>query len=232
MLKTTIYRDLLFVLFLMVPSISFAQEIFSDSIWENEVTPCEHLIHDDSEFYKKSIAKGVHLVGYKLSECKEGCDPYQFLNAISAIDTLGDSLIFYFELSLNCCLGSRLAVDVLDSLTWNFVLTPQDFDECSACFCNCCFSSIVSVVHKTGIMPTRFQYNGDSIALSQNRVERVYSEMKYGSNGNRKSYLSYRALSKMILSRITYDQQGNFMYLEYFDEKGVVIRKHYQTRHD
>lgn len=207
-----------------------AQEILYDSAFENEVLPTGHFIDEESVIYTEAYKKGLKLLSYELSECDKGTDPYQFLNTISAIDTVGDSLIFHFELSLNCCMGTSLTVELVDSNTWNFHLIERD-DE-GGCFCNCCFSSYITVENLTGRTPIRFQLNGDSIGYNPIRVEAVYDEIKYWENGKIHTYTKYRTQSHTRLMRLTYDGDGKLYYTEYFNEKGVVVRKRYHVEKD
>ena len=223
-------KGLLLLVFLLGAQISFAQEIYYDSAWENEVLPRGHFIDEESEVFKEAFVNGLKLLSYDLSECDKGTDPYQFLNTISAIDTLGDSLVFHFELSLNCCGSTLLTIKEVDSLTWNFIQVARDDEE--ECFCMCCFSSRVTVENLTGKSPTHFQLNGDSIGLNPIRIEAVYDEVKYWENGKKHTYTQYRTQSHTKLMRITYDKTGKLYYTEYFNEKGVVIRKRYHVEKD
>ncbi len=207
-----------------------AQEIYYDSAWENEVLPRGHFIDEESEVFKEAYANGLKLLSYDLSECDKETDPYQFLNTISAMDTLGDSLVFHFELSLNCCGSTLLTIEEVDLLTWNFNLVARDDEE--ECFCMCCFSSRVTVENLTGKCPTHFQLNGDSIGLNPIRIEAVYDEVKYWENGKIRTYSKYRTENHTMIYRITYDKKSKIQYTEYFNEKGVVVRKRYHVEKD
>ena len=134
---------------------------------------------------------GLDFFAYGFSECDQSSDQLEEVNRISAIEKKSDTLVFNLQIIRNCCTGSLSSIEIIDSLTWNFVMRNQEDGGCDECFCFCCFSVNYKVVNLSNSIPENFMLNGEPIIVSDTSIERYSKAIEHWENGEIKTVTLY-----------------------------------------
>lgn len=202
--------------------------LIEESFEIEEEVPCKDFFAYDDSIYLQTLKHKIEVLDYTISDCDQSSNPYEITPRINISDSPLNHKTYNIQFSQNCCSGTIANLQVLNDKTWNFIIN-EDFD-CGRCECNCCYTASFKIKNYGNNRPILFSLNQKELIVSDTVILRRKKSIEYWPNGNKK--IITRLLDGKPHVKIHFNESEEIIMVEYFNNKGKLIRKKEKTEID